>query len=124
MTWKQKSIVNWLKLGDRNTQFFQITTNYRLKKNLLGSVKVNGRLLVRPKEIKDAAMEYFKNIFLDENEERPRLRGDFTRILKLEVSGLIEKHFKLGEIEAVVRSCKNSRAPGLDGFNFSFIKKS
>lgn len=121
--WKQKSRVNWVKLGDRNTRFFQIVANNRFRRNIMGAVKVEGRMVEDPRDIKAEAVKYFESIFQEEHPCRNTLGGIFPRILPPELSSLLESPFKEKEISDAIKGCNNFKAPGPDGFNFSFIKK-
>lgn len=121
--WRQKSRVNWLKLGDRNTRFFQTIANNRFERNMVGSVKVNGRVLEEPKEIKEAVVVRFSNNFMEERSIRPKLGGVFIRKLNEGAANQLQTRFAVGEIEAALKHCSNLKAPGPDGFNFSFVKK-
>lgn len=121
--WRQKSRVNWLKLGDKNTRFFQVIANYRFKRNMVGSIKMNGRLVEEPGEIKEAAVSYFSSNFKEERRHRTILGGHFNRRVTLDVALQLEKQFEEGEIVAALKNCNSLKAPGPDGFNFSFVKK-
>ncbi|XP_058181333.1 uncharacterized protein LOC131299773 [Rhododendron vialii] len=105
--WRQKSRLNWMKLGDKNTRYFQAIANNRFRRNMVGSVLVNGRVLEEPLEIKAAAVEHFSNNFQEER----RIRA------------VLEIFFEEGEILAAVKDCGSLKASGPDGFNFSFVKK-
>lgn len=121
--WKQKARNTWLKLGDKNNRFFQMQANYRFKKNKLGSVLVDNRLIVTPEEIKEEAIKYFNNLFKEEKQARPGIGGVFFKKLPQETAREIQKPFEVAEIEMAIKGCSNSKAPGPDGFNFAFIKK-
>lgn len=121
--WRQKSRVNWLKLGDKNTRFFQAIANNIFKRNMVGSILVNGRMLEDPLDIKEAVDDFSSN-FMEERVCRAVLGGDFPRILSQDAANQLEKEFEEGEIMAAMKGCNNNKAPGPDGFNFSFIKKS
>ncbi|XP_058198544.1 uncharacterized protein LOC131314067 [Rhododendron vialii] len=95
--WRQKSRVNWLKLGHRNTRFFQGIANYRFKKNMVGSIKVNGRVIEEPEEIKEAVVEYFMNNFTEERQNRSVLGGTFLTRLSANAACQLEKQFEEGE---------------------------
>ncbi|XP_058189531.1 uncharacterized protein LOC131307140 [Rhododendron vialii] len=69
---------------------------------MIGSIKVNGRVLEEPGEIKEAA---------------------FIRRLTSDVAVQLEKQFEEGEIVVALKDCNSLKAPGPDSFNFSFIKK-
>ncbi|XP_058215782.1 uncharacterized protein LOC131326892 [Rhododendron vialii] len=73
--WRHKSRINWMKLGDKNTRYFQAIANNRFRRNLVGSIKASGRLLEEPKDIKDAVVVHFKNNFKEDSIVRPRLGG-------------------------------------------------
>ncbi|XP_058205582.1 uncharacterized protein LOC131319373 [Rhododendron vialii] len=87
--WRQKSRIKWLKLGDKNTKFFQVMANNRFRRNMVGAIKANGRMLDSPREIKGAAMEYFSNNFKEERFGRPVLGGLFSiKLTPLDASSL------------------------------------
>ncbi|PPD67276.1 hypothetical protein GOBAR_DD35845 [Gossypium barbadense] len=62
--WEQKSRVQWLKEGDRNTKYFHAKAIGRLKKNSIEKIKdENGNWVTDSKEICKAARSYFWNLF-------------------------------------------------------------
>lgn len=91
--WQQKSRVQWLKLGDKNTRFFQAIAKNRFKRNMVGSIVVNGRMLEDPLDIKEAAVEFFSNNFKEERGCRAVLGGDFPRTLPQDAANQLEKEF-------------------------------
>ncbi|KAI8535207.1 hypothetical protein RHMOL_Rhmol10G0155700 [Rhododendron molle] len=121
--WRQKSRVNWLKLGDKNTRFFQAMANNKYKRNMVGSIVVNGRVLEEPLDIKEATVEYFSRNFFEERVHKVVLEGEFPRTFSRSAALELEKEFEEGEIVATLKGCRNLKAPGPVGFNFSFVKK-
>ncbi|XP_058217437.1 uncharacterized protein LOC131328514 [Rhododendron vialii] len=95
----------------------------KFRRNMMGSIKANGRLEENPKEIKDAAVEYFCTNFKEEQRTRTTLGGVFIRKLSPLVSSDLEKQFDEGEIVSALKGCSSLKAPCFDGFNFSFIRK-
>ncbi|XP_008227624.1 PREDICTED: uncharacterized protein LOC103327111 [Prunus mume] len=62
--WKQKSMINWLQGGDRNTKFFHLTTVIRSRRNKIERLKNSNGLLVKEAAgMKALAMEYFSGQF-------------------------------------------------------------
>ncbi|XP_058202821.1 uncharacterized protein LOC131317276 [Rhododendron vialii] len=90
---------------------------------MVGSVKVNARVLEDPKDIKEAAVEHFSNNFKEERVIRPVLGGVFHRRLTSAASLQLGIPFHEREIVEALKECSNLKAPGPDGFNFSFVKK-
>ncbi|XP_058203081.1 uncharacterized protein LOC131317559 [Rhododendron vialii] len=112
-----------LKLGDKNTRFFQISANNRFKRNLVGSIRVDGSVLVDPGQIKVAATKYFRVNFTEERKIRPDLGGFFSRKLNQASAMQLEIPFEEKEILTALHDCSSFKAAGPDGFNFSFVKK-
>lgn len=57
----------------------------------MGAIKFNGRIMEEPKEIKDAAVEYFMNNFTEERYCRPCLGGVFPRRISSDANTQMEK---------------------------------
>ena len=62
--WNQRSRVDWLKLGDRNTQYFHHRASQRKRKNeIRGLWDKNGKWCEKMGEIANIATDYFSEIF-------------------------------------------------------------
>ena len=64
MMWLQRSRIDWLKEGDRNTQFFHRKVVWRAGKNKVKSlVDGNGVEHADHKEMGELVQDYFQSIF-------------------------------------------------------------
>lgn len=61
--WLQKSKIQWLKEGDKNTHFFQCTAKARSCRNLIASVMVDGYWVFKLNGIHNTIYDYFRNLF-------------------------------------------------------------
>lgn len=60
----QKSQVNWLRYGDRNTNFFHTCTLVRRRRNKIEILKDdNGNWVEDDEKLKNIAVEYFSDLF-------------------------------------------------------------
>lgn len=85
MLWLQRSRINWLKEGDRNTNFFNSRMVWRAKKNRITKIRVNdGNVYSTTKEMEQLATEYLKTSILQTPLWTiPGFRGYFNRRLLL-----------------------------------------
>ncbi|KAJ6672986.1 hypothetical protein OIU85_014238 [Salix viminalis] len=71
---KQRSRVQWLKLGDQNTKFFHRSLIHRRSRNSINSLRDDqGGICTNLKEMGDLAVNYFKNLL-----KKGDSRGDFS----------------------------------------------
>ncbi|KAJ6925966.1 hypothetical protein NC651_010415 [Populus alba x Populus x berolinensis] len=122
--WHQKSRVQWCKLGDRNTRFFHLSATTRQKKNQIFSLDVEGATLTKPGDVKMAVFNFFSKLY--SFTDRPRASCNNLNFLKLQPSSstALELPFSADEVKTAVWDCEGNKAPGPDGINFFFIKKS
>ena len=67
IVWVQRAMANWLKHGDRNTNFFHHYASSRRKKNLVrGLVDDQGVKHEDNDKMKEMVKEYFINLFTSE----------------------------------------------------------
>ncbi|XP_012827280.1 PREDICTED: uncharacterized protein LOC105948608 [Erythranthe guttata] len=95
MYWRQRSKVQWVREGDRNTSFFHAKATTRKRINTVNKIKDNsGFWRDKPEEIEKVISDYFEEIFkstdpsvieIDEVLEciEPRISGDAAQKLTL-----------------------------------------
>ncbi|GFY81182.1 hypothetical protein Acr_01g0009910 [Actinidia rufa] len=115
--------VNWIKLGDRITKFFQTIANNRFRGNFVSPMVVDGAAVKELNLIKAGAVDYFSNVFGDMECARPEIGGYVYFTLSNEDRGCLELQFSAVEVLLATRDCCSSKAPAPYGFNFKFIKK-
>ncbi|XP_035831965.1 uncharacterized protein LOC118481007 [Helianthus annuus] len=57
---KQKAKINWARLGGENSGFFHKMINCRKSRNRINIIKIDGRNISDPKEVKEGIMKVFK----------------------------------------------------------------
>jgi hypothetical protein len=66
--WRQRSLVAWLKEGDRNTNFYHVCASQRKRTNtILGLRDDHGEWHLGPATINTIAVDYFHNLFATSN---------------------------------------------------------
>ncbi|GKV45492.1 hypothetical protein SLEP1_g52564 [Rubroshorea leprosula] len=119
---QQKSRKMWLKEGDANTKFYHRSVKGRWRRNEINSIQINGEQFRGVSEIREGVVKYFKGLFTEEEWQRPKLDGINFRQLADKDNDFLMAKFTEEEIQNVVWDCDSTKSPGLDGFNFRFIK--
>ncbi|XP_016451511.2 uncharacterized protein LOC107776176 [Nicotiana tabacum] len=125
---KQKSRVQWLKLGDANNAYFFASMKNRIVHNQIRRLETaEGHTIINHKDI-EAEVTHFCHRLLglsttkiyvvqqDVMEEGCKL----TRAQQLQLIGLVSKE----EISNALKEINDQKAPRYDGFNSLFFKKS
>ena len=65
--WRQRTRVQWLLEGDRNTDFFHMRASMRRRKNLIKALqRPDGQVTDDPTEMQQLALEFYKNLYTSE----------------------------------------------------------
>lgn len=96
LLWFQKSRLDWLEKGNKNTWFFHTATKVRRKHNKVESLlDTGGQWVYDQKNLQKMAMSFYESLFRDEgiDQSGQRIPGEFNTLeereldyLKLEVS--------------------------------------
>jgi hypothetical protein len=123
--WKQRSRIDWLREGDRNTKYFHQRATWRAKKNKIVSLKdENGRVVKRQEEMKKVASSFFNNLFLQDESVCP---NEIINLMKSKLTAAMNesltKDFSDWEIEKALFQIGPLKAPGPDGFHARFFQR-
>lgn len=124
----QKSRIQWLGLGDRNTNFFHKTCQSRYARNAIRRlVTSDGLVLTDPGEIKAAAVSYYEEFMqgqsfdtVEASQEELEDILDF-RCSQADAATLIAP-VQDEEVRAALFSMPINKAPGPDGYPMEFYK--
>ena len=123
--WQQRSKVQWMSLGDRNTKYFHTKASGRKKKNTISKL-MDDRGIWRESALKvaEVAVSYFENLYMTSHPERilevveavdPKVSDEMNQILI--------KQFTRDEIEAALKQMHPTKSPGRDCMPAIFYKK-
>lgn len=78
----QKSYVDWLKLGDKNTKFFHTTMLVRRRKNKVEALKDgDGAWVMHSAKLKDMDIQYYRDLFTSDIKSGGEfIRGSFPEL--------------------------------------------
>ncbi|CAL8164027.1 unnamed protein product [Prunus armeniaca] len=124
MIWKQKSRLQWLREGDRNTKFFHLTAIIRRRRNKIERLKNNEGVWVEEAQyIKGLAMAYFEQLFSQEIvEHRDLTLPMLFPVIDLADLVLLEKNVDMAEIKRSLFGIGGLKAPGIDGLPACFYQ--
>ncbi|GKV33811.1 hypothetical protein SLEP1_g42265 [Rubroshorea leprosula] len=122
LIWRQKSRSRWIREGDANTRFFHKVANGRRAQNNIAGLMCDGVWIEDLEAVKNEVVKYFRSLFQGDPWNRPKPEGIKFQKISEEKKEWLERPFSVEEIEEGLRSCDGSKAPGLDGYNFNFLK--
>ena len=122
--WKQKSRINWLRSGDRNTRYFHAVTKRRKVKNTINSIQDEQGVIYRGhSEISQVAVNYFKNLYASEGTDPHQyvrvfqnLQQRVTTKMNQDLTRMVTEE----EVFTAVMDIGAQRTPGPDGFSTVF----
>lgn len=125
MLWLQRSRINWLKEGDRNTRFFHSKAVWRAKKNIIVRLRDSGGTVQNSTTVmEDMATKYFQEMYTADS------TLDHTQIIHLiqekvtpEMNESLCREFSEEEIATAVFQIGPLKAPGPDGFPARFYER-
>ena len=125
LLWRQKSRIQWISKGDRNTRFFHLSTIIRHKINKIKRIKINGEWSNDQEDIKNHIQHYFMNIFSADPDMDLNDLTFPTRPKLLDIDNLyLSSRVTMYEVYEVVYSINGLKAPAPDGYQPShFLSK-
>lgn len=125
MLWLQRSRINWMKEGDRNTRFFHSKAIWRAKKNRIHSLQDADGTVHRTKTaMENLATDYFKGLYkMDPSHDHSTV----TRLIQRKVTEAMNtdlcRDFTDDEISTALFQIGPLKAPGPDGFPARFYQR-
>lgn len=122
--WSQRSRIQWLQGGDRNTSFFHAATRGRRAVNNFSVIENNsGQAVYKEEEIVQSITEYYARIFSGQ-------MTDSSLVVEEGISPLVTTEMNQAliappstiEIKEALFSIHPDKAPGPDGFSASFYQ--
>lgn len=122
LLWMQKSRVQWLRVGDKNTKFFHNSTLIRRRRSRIEALLNNhGTWFTDQLQFKDMALEYYTTLFTSSSVELDSFfKGHFPTLSNFH----LQQHNALCTAEEVyyaLRQMSPFKAQGPDGFQAGFF---
>lgn len=124
--WKQRSMEDWLKWGDRNSKWFHKKATIRRKSNeIYGIVDDNGLWYEDPSLIENTFISYFENLFESSNPDLIAIENSLDGLVpkvNQSMNNSLMAPFTRTEIENAIKQMFPTKAPGPDGYLAIFIR--
>lgn len=123
--WVQRARANWLKHGDRNTNFFHHHASSRRRKNLIKGVVDEEGVRHEDNTMMGAMIkEYFSTLFTSEVQEiEEGILADVDRRVTTHMNQSLLAPFTKEEVKKALFSIGDLKAPGPDGLHAIFFKR-
>lgn len=122
--WHQKSRVQWLQAGDRNTQFFHLSTLIRRRRNKVEAIQNEvGEWITDQLALKNLFVDYFQKLYAADHQPRGTfITGKFP-LLTAPVFGKLSSRYTKEEVLCALKAMGPLKAPGPDGFPAIFYQQ-
>nr|POF27247.1 transposon tx1 uncharacterized 149 kda protein [Quercus suber] len=123
--WCQKSRELWVKLGDRNTKFFHLSTIIKRKQNNIDAIQDdNGTWLTDTNSIRSLFLDSYKNLFSQGDDSfPPHLEHLVFPCITEDDNTELSRIPTPEEIKSTLFSIHDLKAPGPDGYPVIFYKQ-
>ena len=119
--WRQKATLNWFADGDKNTRFYQSWVRQKRVRLRIHKIHANGRELTEEEEIKESAVEFYKNLLAPDNSTLAA--SNLNLINQLPPSAFLEGLANLPDAEEIKGAYFDmswDSTPGPDGYLVKF----
>ena len=125
MLWMQRSRIDWLRNGDRNTKFFQNRAKWRARRNKVKRlIDAAGCSHGDSKVMGGMATSFFENLFTRDDSLDPQpVLSLFEEKVSQEMNNRLCAEFTEKEISDSLFQMGPLKAPGKDGFPARFFQK-
>ena len=124
-----RSRAQWLSEGEKPSKYFcSLEKHYYTEKTVKKIVTEEGKILTDQTKILDELKGFYKNLFCSRDAKNSdyctKDLDTLTGLTKLtdNESSLLEGYLTIEEITKALKSMKNQKAPGVDGFPVEFCK--
>ena len=123
--WQQRSRVQWLEEGDRNTKYFHHHASERRRKNTITGLWNHKDVWCESKEsIIKTAIDYFEDIYTSSHPTRVEEVTDLISIkVTAEMNAALTQVFTVEDVRAALGQMHPTKAPDLDGMSALFYQK-
>ncbi|XP_020598402.1 uncharacterized protein LOC110037991 [Phalaenopsis equestris] len=121
---KQKAVVTKFTNGDRNTRYYHVCINHRMKCNMILNItNINGRKLTNAEDIAYDAVQHFQNLFTNELDFRSPIETELFTNCQQYVQNLnLTSNPLEDEIKKALDSIDGLKTAGPDGYTSTFYK--
>jgi hypothetical protein len=122
---RQRSRLEWLSSGDRNTCFFQARAKSRARTNRIRALKrADGSEETTQEGIELMAKDFYEGLFTAQENLQPDLVCQYIpRKVTDRMVDMLDSAFTTDEVEKALFQMGPNKAPGVDGFTAGFYKK-
>jgi hypothetical protein len=123
--WAQRSRVNWLQFGDKNTSYFHNFANARRKRNKIKKLKdAQGNWLEGTAYLNPMISDHFSGLFSTEvYDTDPALLEKVVPKVTESMNEALCQPFTPEDVKKALFSIGDMKAPGTDGLHAIFFKK-
>ena len=123
--WRQRSRIEWLTAGDRNTKFFHLRASIRRKKNMIKALQNSlGVVVDDPAELRALANEFYHNLYTSEGvQNMDAVLDHVPRKVSAEMNASLCAPYTNEEVKIALFQMFPTKAPGPDGFPAHFYQR-
>ena len=122
--WRQRSRIQWLKNGDRNTGFFHSATRQRRMQNSFTVLEDgNGTAVYEEEQISGVVADYYRTLFTTNGNQNFSIVDEvIDKMITPEMNRCLTSIPSEMEIREAAFSINGGKAPGPDGFSAKFYQ--
>jgi exonuclease III len=124
--WRQKSRVQWLKEGERNTKFFHRAMTHRRYINRITQLEDDQGIPIRDHDqIAEELNSFYQDLLTETNTNREeaiqKVTQHIPRLITSEQNRALIRPITQSEVDSAVKEMPPGKAPGPDGFTTDFF---
>ncbi|WMV36518.1 hypothetical protein MTR67_036414 [Solanum verrucosum] len=119
--WRQRSRIQWIKNGDKNTKFFHRMATSHKRNNTIESLVINGEESSDPVAIRNEIVDFYQILYKETESWRPSLNILDVQTITEEEQILLSRGFEEEEVLEGIKQCAVDKAPGPDGYTMAFF---